>query len=109
MELALNVLWALVVCGTFAVLLPRSRGGRVAIIGLACVAALLFPVISVSDDLNAAFNAWEVAAVAFLPVAVSQIAVAFRAIGHVEVEAAPALIRLLPADSDPRSPPHPIH
>jgi hypothetical protein len=121
MELLLNLVWALITCGAFVFLLPRSRGGRAAVIGLACVAALLFPIISVSDDLSVARDAWEEATSirrvsamldafatshsAAVPVAVLNVAVALLAIGLIESGIAPAIVRLLPAESDPRSPP----
>ena len=121
MELLLNVVWAIVACGAFLVLLPRSRGGNVSILGIACVAALLFPIISVSDDLSVSRDAWEesssirradaradafaTAHDAVVPAVASIVAVTLFALGLIDTQVVPAAIRLLPAQSDPRSPP----
>lgn len=119
MEVVLNILWVLVTFGAFTFLLPKARGRKAAVIGLACVAALLFPIISVSDDLSAN-DAWEEATtirratplppastaphVAIIADAI-HVAVALLAIGIIETRIAPALTRLLPAETEPRSPP----
>lgn len=49
MELFLNLLW-LAICGIAVIAVPR-RSTRV-LLTLLCAAAILFPIVSVSDDLN---------------------------------------------------------
>lgn len=49
MELFLNLLW-LAICGAAVIAVPR-RSTRV-LLTLLCAAAILFPIVSVSDDLN---------------------------------------------------------
>jgi FtsH-binding integral membrane protein len=46
-----NLLWLIASVAAFALILPRvpSRRGRAAVI-IACAVALLFPIISISDD-----------------------------------------------------------
>lgn len=48
---ASNLIWLIASVAAFAVILPRvpSRRGRAAVI-LGCAVALLFPIISISDD-----------------------------------------------------------
>jgi hypothetical protein len=109
MELVLNIVWALVTCAAFVFLLPKGRGGRAAVIGLACVAALLFPIISASDDLSmaaVASDAFSLSKSAVLPVASMDLSIALAAIAFIEQQVVPAVVRLLPAESDPRSPPY---
>lgn len=59
MELALNIAWLIVavalllLCGARALSLPQKRRRITALIALACLIWLLFPVISITDDLNA--------------------------------------------------------
>jgi len=61
MELLLNAIWLALAAGLLSVWrarwLPRIRGGsrersRQSFVGLVCVLALLFPAISLSDDLH---------------------------------------------------------
>ena len=57
MELLLNLVWLLAAAGVVLATTGSSRGSRrhplrFEIIALACVALLLFPVISASDDLH---------------------------------------------------------
>ncbi len=61
MELLLNFAWLLAVCGVVIAILmhPRRRvtgshHWQIALVVIACVALLLFPVISASDDLHPA-------------------------------------------------------
>src|SRR3954469_23394787 len=99
-ELVLNAVWLAVVAGAFTVI-PR-RSSQVTL-GVACILVLLFPIISVSDDLALDGNSLEEA----LAIIVSMLllAVALMAIARVQhVIAAPALI-LVAIPSDPRSPP----
>lgn len=99
-ELVLNALWLAVVAGAFTVI-PR-RSSR-ATIGVACILVLLFPIISVSDDLALDSNSLEEALA--IIVAFLVLVAGFIAVARVEqVLSAPALI-LVTIPSDPRSPP----
>ena len=100
MELALNLLWfAIAVSGL--VLVPKRRS-HVVWFALIAIAILLFPVISVSDDMNAdrAFND-SVAAI----VAMIVLFVAFIAIARLRSFPQAALSVHIATPSDPRSPP----
>lgn len=99
-ELFFNAVWLAVVVAAF-VAVPR-RSGR-ATLGIACILVLLFPIISVSDDLALDGNSLEEALA--IIVCMLLLAVALIALARVEhVLAAPALI-LVAIPSDPRSPP----
>jgi hypothetical protein len=99
-ELVLNAIWLAVVAGAFTVI-PR-RSSRVTI-AVACILALLFPIISVSDDLALDGNSLEEALAIIVTLLV--LVAGFIALSRVEhVLAAPALI-LVAIPSDPRSPP----
>jgi uncharacterized membrane protein len=100
MELALNLLWfAIAVSGL--VLVPKRRS-PIVWFALIAIAVLLFPIISVSDDMNAdrAFND-SVAAI----VAMVVLFVAFIAIARLRAVRPTALTVLIATPSDPRSPP----
>jgi hypothetical protein len=99
-ELLFNATWLALVVAAFLVV-PR-RSSR-ATLGIACVLVLLFPIISVSDDLALDGNSLEEAMA--IVVCLLLLAVALLALARVEhVLAAPALI-LVAIPSDPRSPP----
>ena len=99
-ELLFNAVWLAVVAAAFLVV-PR-RSSR-ATLGIACILVLLFPIISVSDDLALDGNSLEQALA--IIVCMLLLAVALIALARVEhVLAAPALI-LVTIPSDPRSPP----
>jgi lipopolysaccharide export LptBFGC system permease protein LptF len=99
-ELLLNVVWLTIVVAAFVVV-PR-RSSR-ATLGIACILVLLFPIISVSDDLALDGNSLEEALA--IVVAILMLAVGLLALARVEhVLSAPALI-LVAIPSDPRSPP----
>lgn len=99
-ELVLNVVWVAVVAGAFAVIPRRSSRATLA---LTCILALLFPIISVSDDMALSSNSLEEALAIIVSILV--LVAAFMAVARVEHElAAPALI-LVTIPSDPRSPP----
>lgn len=100
-ELLFNAAWLAVVVATFLVV-PR-RSSR-ATLGIACVLVLLFPIISVSDDL--ALNGSSLEEALAIVVCMLLLAVALIALARVEhALTAPALI-LVAIPSDPRSPPH---
>lgn len=56
-ELTLNLIWAAVAVSVFAFVLPRTRPRWAGSIALLCILVLLFPIISVSDDLSARWEA----------------------------------------------------
>jgi hypothetical protein len=99
-ELLLNAVWLAVVVAAF-VAVPR-RSSR-ATLGIACILVLLFPIISVSDDLALDGNSLEEALA--IIVCMLLLAIALIALARVEhVLTAPALF-LVTIPSDPRSPP----
>src|SRR6266545_4795688 len=98
MELALNVIWFAVAATSFVLMPKRSR---LVWFALLATFALLFPVISVSDDLNAD---WAVNAAAAL-VAIAVLSVAFVAIARLRTFPAAVYAFHLSSPSDPRSPP----
>ncbi|MEA2339480.1 MAG: hypothetical protein QOE82_3487 [Thermoanaerobaculia bacterium] len=99
-ELLLNAVWLAIVAGAFTVM-PR-RSTRATLI-VACVLALLFPIISVSDDLVMDGNSLEQALA--IIVSILLLITGLIALARVDHElAAPALI-LVTTPSDPRSPP----
>lgn len=100
LELVLNAVWLAVVAGAFTVI-PR-RSSR-ATLGVACILVLLFPIISVSDDLALDGNSLEEALAIIVTLLV--LVAGFLAVARVEHElTAPALL-LIAIPSDPRSPP----
>ena len=99
-ELLFNAVWLAVVAAAFTVV-PR-RSSR-ATLGIACILILLFPIISVSDDLALDGNSLEEALA--IIVCTILLAVSLLLVARVQhVIAAPALI-LVAIPSDPRSPP----
>ena len=99
MELALNLVW-LVVAGAGLALVPKRS--RLVWYALLCAAALLFPIISVSDDMH---DDWALNdAVAAIAVTIV-LAVAFVVVAHLRFFP-PAVYAVHVATlSDPRSPP----
>ena len=99
MELALNLIWLAIATASFALVPKRSRLVWFALIS---AAALLFPIISASDDMSAdrTFND----AAAALVVAIV-LAIAFVAIARLR-SFPPAVYAVhVATPSDPRSPP----
>jgi ABC-type phosphate transport system permease subunit len=52
MEAVLNVIWLLVACGAFAAYAASGRKVRGGALALLCIMALLFPIISATDDMT---------------------------------------------------------
>ena len=100
MELALNLLWLGVAAAGFA-LIPKRRS-RLVWFALIATAALLFPIISVSDDFNADRTNNDAAAAL---VSIVVLAVAFVAIARVRSQAIQLHALVVIPPSDPRSPP----
>ena len=99
MELALNIIWFAVAATSFVLMPKRSR---LVWFALLATFALLFPVISVSDDLNAD---WTVNPAAAALVAIAVLSVAFVAIARLRTFPAAVYAFHLSSPSDPRSPP----
>jgi hypothetical protein len=100
---ASNLIWLIASVAAFAFIVPRvpSRRGRAAVI-VACAVALLFPIISISDDFAEDRSSLEqlLATVVFALIAFALIAVARIA------SPSPFLPALAPVTKcDPRSPP----
>jgi hypothetical protein len=97
----LNAIWVAVAVTTMVVVPRRSLRATIA---LGCVLALLFPIISASDDFSADRETLERAAVAIL----STLLLAFvvlQALGSLERRREQVALILLATPSDPRSPP----
>ena len=96
-ELILNLAWAAIAIGAFA-LAPRRDRRTVA--ALAVFVALLFPIVSVSDDLYA-----DSAMLPMAILALAAVAIALVAMARVFSESRPAPTFVLVVHADPRSPP----
>jgi hypothetical protein len=99
-EILFNAVWLAVVVAAF-IFVPR-RSGK-ALLGVAAILVLLFPIISVSDDLALSSNSLEEALaiiVAFLILVVGLVVFA-----RVEPWLPQPALVLLATPSDPRSPP----
>ena len=99
MELTLNLIWVAIAAAAF-IAAPR-RSFRVSI-ALVCGLALLFPIISASDDLNAV-GAFNDAAAAIVVTVV--LLLALVAIARIHATRVPLYAVHLATPSDPRSPP----
>jgi len=103
-ELLLNFAWVAVTVTAFLLLLPQAgeRRGRHAVAALLCCAALLFPIISLSDDLGADRDTYEVLAAVLVAVA---LIIGLMAIARVTVRPVARVTFVLAKHADPRSPP----
>jgi hypothetical protein len=99
-EVILNLLWAAIALGAFA-LAPR-RDAR-ALAALVCLVALLFPIVSVSDDLNV--NAATLFETLAAILSAAGIVIALVAMARVFFESRVAPSFVLVVHADPRSPP----
>jgi len=100
MELALNLIWLAIATTGFLVVPKRSRLTWFALIA---VAALLFPILSVSDDIH---QPWVFVDAATAPVvAMISFAVALIAIARLRSFPATVYAVHVATPSDPRSPP----
>ena len=97
----LDLIWFAVVVGTM-VFVPR-RSHR-ATIGLICVVALLFPIISASDDFSTDRAMIERASLAVVA-AIALAFVSLVALGRIERVQQRLLLVHVATPSDPRSPP----
>lgn len=98
MELVLNVVWLAI---AVTALVYNRNSSRRAMLAVICVLALLFPIISISDDLNPqALNEFAAAVVEIIV-----LMVAFVTIGRVRMAPQRAVSLVVSVPSDPRSPP----
>ena len=99
MELTLNLIWMAVAAAAF-IAAPR-RSTRVSI-ALVCGLALLFPIISASDDMNADRTFNDMSAAIVMAIVLMLVLVA---IARIHATSAPLYAVHLATPSDPRSPP----
>ncbi len=99
-EPILNLAWLTIAIFASSVVLSRRRNART-IAALICALALLFPIISISDDFNSDGTLEEMVAVLTIIVAAVVLIALFR-LGSVSLVPQP-IHRTVP--SDPRSPP----
>src|SRR5438105_801755 len=100
MELFLNLLWLTI---SFSALLFAPRRSMPVTLALLCVAAVLFPIVSVSDDLNLDRDSLEQALAVI--VAAMVLVIAFIAVARLDRLRIVAPAIALVVSSDPRSPP----
>jgi len=99
MENLLNLIWIAVSVGLFLAVRPKQRHVQIALI---CAIALLFPIISASDDMSADRDTLrDAAALAPLFLAI----IALMALALLEQPNVTWRRLLIPVKSDPRSPP----
>ena len=98
-EIVLNFAWAAIALTAFILAPRRDRRASAA---LACLVVLLFPIISVSDDLNADATMYETMAAILAAVC---IVFALVAMARVFVESRNVPAFALVVHADPRSPP----
>jgi len=99
MELTLNLIWIAVAAAAFVAAPRRSFHVTIALV---CGLALLFPIISASDDLNADRTFNDAAAAIVVTIV---LLLALVAIARIRVTSAPQYAVHLATPSDPRSPP----
>jgi len=99
MEILLNLTWLLVSAGLVVTFRPKTRRVQIALL---CAIALLFPIISVSDDLSAERDVLDHLAL-LMPLFV--IIAALMALALLEPPRVTWRRILIPVQSDPRSPP----
>ena len=102
MELFLNLLW--LATAMTALWIARRRSSR-ALSAIGCALVLLFPIVSVSDDLLPDRDSFEEA----LAIAVEAVTliIIFVAIARVKIARPRGVTLLLVPSADPRSPPQP--
>jgi len=100
MELSLNVLWLTIAA---AALITAPRRSKRDLFALGCALALLFPIVSVSDDLIADRDSFEVALALVIEAVI--LAVIFVTIARLEAVRPRRVTLLLVPLTDPRSPP----
>jgi hypothetical protein len=99
MENLLNLVWVVVSVGLFIAIRPKKRHVQIALV---CAIALLFPIISASDDMSADRDTVRDAA-AITPLAL--VIISLVALALLEEPKVTWRRILIPVKSDPRSPP----
>lgn len=100
-EHVLNMVWLTIAAGAFAFVLPRRRDVRV-VAAVVFAVALLFPIISASDDLASIDSVFEKAIAVLAALA---LAFTFVVIANVHAEPRRVASLLLVAESGTRAPP----
>ena len=100
MELFLNLLW-LAIAITALLITPR-RSSRVSV-AIGCVLALLFPIVSVSDDLLTDRDSFEQALAIVVEAVI--LVITFVTIARIRASCVRRASLLLVPSADPRSPP----
>jgi Na+/H+-dicarboxylate symporter len=101
MEQILNLIWIAIAVGVAAAVLPRRHDPRT-IATLACFAAVLFPVISISDDMLADRTLLD--AFAFVLVGFA-LALGLNFVSRISPGRHTLQLLTIATHSDPRSPP----
>lgn len=126
-EIVLNFAWLLIAFAISAAFLPRNRGRIAAVVAVSCLIALLFPIVSISDDLSpvrdaveecggvrrcllsagscAATGVHQVGPLLAVAASASTLPILLTVLDGVEVIDATAHSPLLAARTNPRSPP----
>ncbi len=99
MELLLNLLWVIIATAGF--LLAPRRSGRT-LLALILALAVLFPIISASDDVNAIPTFYDALATLVVSIVLS---IAFVAIARLSAIPVAVSTVHIATPSDPRSPP----
>ena len=100
-EQLLNVAWLVIAIGSFATLVRHRRDGR-ALLALAFAMALLFPIISASDDMMNVDRALEEVFAVLAAFAIAFILIVLARLS-IEPERIPAII--LAPEAETRGPP----
>ncbi len=101
MEQILNLIWIAIAVGTAVAVLPRRRDVR-AIAAVACVAAVLFPIISVSDDMLADRTLLDAIAAVLIGFGLF---LGLTLVFRIRSQQRSMQLLAIPIHSDPRSPP----
>jgi len=100
LETALNLVWVAIALTALVAVPARTRNARIALV---CALVLLFPIISISDDLSADRETLE-RAVAVLTELLILLAI-FVQLGELEPRRERRRAAIVLGSSDPRSPP----
>lgn len=103
METFLNLLWVVI---ALTAMITAPRRSRRVLFALGCAAVLLFPIVSVSDDLIADRNVLEEALGVLVKAVI--LVIAFVTLARIDSIRPRRVTLLLVPPSDPRSPPRAI-
>ena len=99
MELLLNVVWLAIALGALVAAPRLPKRTRVA---LMCTVALLFPIISISDDIASSSATFDEVATIVVTILIAFVLIAVASVDRVSE---PGYAIALSTPSDPRSPP----